>query len=430
MIARAPLAHPFRCRFCDSNELGSFADLGATPLCESFLTADEIHGPEVHYPLHARVCKQCLLVQVHHDVPPAEIFREYAYFSSFSDSWLRHAARFCQDVRDRFSIDSGSTVCEIASNDGYLLRNFSPDIPNTYGVEPAINVAQKAIDLGIKTVTEFFGQSLAKSLVEDGRAADLLIANNVVAHVPELNDFVSGMKTLLKPSGVISIEVPHIERLIEQNQFDTIYHEHYCYFSLHALHKIFRHHGLRIFDVEELHSHGGSIRVFATHLESSNPAELGSVNQLLEREAELGLDSIFGYSRFQRQVELVKTELLEFLIRMKSEGKSVAGYGAPGKGNTLLNFCGIGPELLPYTVDRNPYKHSRFCPGSRIPIYPTETIFENKPDAILILPWNLEKEIASCLRKANEWGAQLFVPIPQLRQVALPHQSPQPEVIQ
>jgi SAM-dependent methyltransferase len=369
---------------------------------------------ERFYPLHARICEECLLVQLPADITPDEIFREYAYFSSYSDSWVAHAARYAVEMRERFQLDSDSLVVEVASNDGYLLQHFvRADIP-VLGIEPARNVAAAALERGVPTITEFFGEGLARRLTAEGRRADLLVGNNVFAHVPDLNDFTAGLAEILAPDGVLTLEFPHLVQLIEQGQFDTIYHEHYSYLTLGTAKRVLGDHGLAVFDVEELPTHGGSLRVFAAHAGSRRDAPGPRVASLLERERTGGYADLSGYLDFERRVQTVKGDLLEFLIAARRDGRSVAGYGAPGKGNTLLNYCGIGPDLLPYTVDRNPYKHGRFTPGTHIPIHSPERIAEDRPDFVLILPWNLRDEIIGQLAYIREWGGRFVVPIPAL----------------
>jgi SAM-dependent methyltransferase len=415
--SRAP--HPpedrrLRCRSCGAPLHRTFVNLGMSPPCEDFLTPDRLDDMERFYPLHARICEECLLVQLPADITPDEIFREYAYFSSYSDSWVAHAARYAVEMRERFQLDSDSLVVEVASNDGYLLQHFvRADIP-VLGIEPARNVAAAALERGVPTITEFFGEGLARRLTAEGRRADLLVGNNVFAHVPDLNDFTAGLAEILAPDGVLTLEFPHLVQLIEQGQFDTIYHEHYSYLTLGTAKRILGDHGLAVFDVEELPTHGGSLRVFAAHAGSRRDAPGPRVASLLERERTGGYADLSGYLDFERRAQTVKGDLLEFLIAARRDGRSVAGYGAPGKGNTLLNYCGIGPDLLPYTVDRNPYKHGRFTPGTHIPIHSPERIAEDRPDFVLILPWNLRDEIIGQLAYIREWGGRFVVPIPAL----------------
>jgi hypothetical protein len=403
-----------RCRFCGSAETHPFVDLGMSPLCESFLPADALDRMEPFYPLDVFVCGRCLLVQLREYVSPEAIFREYAYFSSYSDSWLAHAAAYSRAVIGRFGLDRGSFVVELASNDGYLLRNFVARGIPCLGVEPAANVAKAAEALGVPTRVEFFGRRAAADLVAQGPRADLIAGNNVLAQVPDLNDFVAGIAQLLAPRGVVTLEFPHLLELIEQNQFDTIYHEHFSYFSLLASERILAAHGLEVFDVEELRTHGGSLRVYARHTAAEPPVASAALEAVRKREHEARLDEPAGYLGYAERVAETKRNLLAFLIEAKRAGKRVAGYGAPGKGNTLLNYCGIRTDFLDFTVDRNPYKHGRFLPGTHIPVFPVERLREARPDFILILPWNLRSEIAEQLAYAREWGARLVVPIPRL----------------
>ena len=390
----------------------TFVDLGMSPLCETFLTADQLDGVEHFYPLHVRICHGCLLVQLEDYVPADEIFREYAYFSAFSDSWVEHARVYAEAMIDRLGLDGDSLVVELASNDGYLLQHFVQRAVPAIGIDPAANVAEAARDRGVETIVDFFDTELARRLIADGRRADLIVANNVLAQVPALNDFVAGIEILLAPAGVATIEVPHLARLIEALQFDTIYHEHFSYFSLTTMVRLFSTHGLEVFDVEELPSHGGSLRVYLQRRDGAQPTGT-SVARVLGDERAAGYDSVEGYRDFGPKVAETKWRLLELLIRLRREGAQVAAYGAPGKGNTLLNYCGIRTDFLDYTVDRNPYKHGRFLPGTHIPIHPPERIAETKPDYVLILPWNLKKEIAAQLEYIREWGGQLVVPIPE-----------------
>lgn len=404
-----------RCRFCGEVLRHTFVDLGMSPLCESYLSAGQLNGMEPFYPLHVFVCGKCFLVQLMEYVAPGDIFSEYAYFSSYSDSWLKHAETYTEMAIGRFGLGSNSQVVEIASNDGYLLQYFVRRGIPVLGVDPAANVAQRAIGKGIPTVVRFFGEKTARDLAADGRQADLLLGNNVLAHVPDINDFVAGLKLLLKPQGVITMEFPHLERLIEGNQFDTIYHEHFSYLSFVAVERIFARHGLRLFDVEELSTHGGSLRIYACHADDSSRQPEARVSGLRDRELRLGFESLGTYQSFGERVKETKRRLLEFLIGACRSGKRVAGYGAPGKGNTLLNYCGIRADFLDYTVDRNPYKHGKFLPGTHIPIFPPEKIRETKPDYVLILPWNLKDEIIPQLAFIREWGGRCVVPIPEAR---------------
>jgi SAM-dependent methyltransferase len=409
----AETAHP-SCRFCAAPLRRTFVDLGMSPLCESYVAAERLGALEPFYPLHVRVCERCLLVQLEEFVAPEDIFTEYAYFSSYSDSWVAHARGYVEMAIERFGLDAGSLVVELASNDGYLLQHVIERGIPALGVEPAANVAEVARERGIETVVEFFGRELAARLVADGRQADLLAANNVMAHVPDLNDFVGAMEPLLAPQGVVTIEVPHLVRLVEDNQYDTIYHEHFSYFSFLTARRVLSAHGLDVFDVDELATHGGSLRLYAQRRSTGRRRESSKVWALAERERALGFDTLDGHGDFSAQVEQSKWSLLEFLIDRRREGKRVAGYGAPGKGNTLLNYCGIRTDLLEFTVDRNPYKQGQFLPGTHIPIRHPEALEQARPDYILILPWNLREEIMSQLFYTREWGARCVVPIPQV----------------
>jgi SAM-dependent methyltransferase len=402
------------CRFCRNPLRRTVVDLGMSPLCESYVEAARLDDMEPFYPLHVRICDSCFLVQLRAYVPPEEIFTEYAYFSSYSSSWLEHARRYADMISERLCLGPDKLVVELGSNDGYLLQAFVERGIPALGIEPAGNVAEVAAERGVPTMVAFFGAATARRLAVEGRRADLLVANNVLAQVPDLNDFVAGMKLLLAPGGVATIEVPHLMRLLDQNQFDTIYHEHYSYFSLRTLQRISSAHGLTIFDVEELPTHGGSVRVYVAHADGDGrPADVG-VADLLAREDAAGLSSPAPYASFAARVQETKRRLLEVLISIKREGKSVAGYGAPGKGNTLLNYCGIRADLLDYTVDRNPYKQGRFLPGTHIPIAHPSKIAERRPDFILILPWNLKDEIIEQLAFVREWGARFITPIPEV----------------
>lgn len=402
------------CRHCGLPLKHSFCDLGMSPLANSYLTEAQVDQPEVFFPLHARVCSDCLLVQVGEFQPPDSIFGDYAYFSSYSQSWLEHAQVFAQDVIARFSLDDSTQVIEIASNDGYLLKNFvAAGIP-ALGIEPAENIAAVARQQGITTETAFFGQDLARKLVAGGTTADLLIGNNVLAHVPDLNDFVAGMSIVLSPGGVITMEFPHILQLIEQNQFDTIYHEHFSYFSLLTVNRVFAANRLRIFDVERIDTHGGSLRIYACHTDFGGHQATSRIRDAEEAERAADLDSLEGYLGYPERVHGVKRSLLRFLIEARDLGYATAAYGAPAKGNTLLNYCGIRDDLIEYTVDRSPHKQGRFLPGTHLPIYPPSHIRETRPDYVLILPWNLKDEIMREMSYVRQWGARFIVPIPEL----------------
>lgn len=402
------------CRFCGAPLQHTFVDLGMSPLCESYVSVDRLNQMEPFYPLHVYVCDRCFLVQLEEYVSPAEIFTEYAYFSSYSDSWLQHAKRYTEQMVERFRLTAQSKIVEVASNDGYLLQYFVAQGIPVLGIEPAANVAKAAIAKGVPTRIEFFGAASAAALAAEGSEADLLIGNNVLAQVPDLNDFAAGMKILLKPQGVITVEFPHLMRLVEGNQFDTIYHEHFSYFSFIAAEQIFAAHGLTIFDVEELPTHGGSLRIYARHQEDRTKPVGERVANLRERERQAGVTGLRYYAAFGEQVRETKRKLLDFLIRAKRAGKTIVGYGAPGKGNTLLNYCGIRTDFLDYTVDRNPYKQGKFLPGTHIPILHPDRIGETRPDYVLILPWNFKDEIMAQLAGIRAWGGQFLVPIPEV----------------
>jgi hypothetical protein len=411
---KAAAPAPDGCRFCGSELQTTFVDLGMSPLCESFVTAERADQMEPFYPLHALVCDRCLLVQLKEYVSAESIFDDYAYFSSFSESWLRHARKYAEEMAERFSLGAHSQVVEVASNDGYLLQNFVRLGIPALGIEPSGNVAEAALAKGVPTLVRFFGEQTARDLVAQGMKADLLLGNNVFAHVPQLNDFTAGLKLLLAESGVLTLEFPHLLSLMAGNQFDTIYHEHFSYFSFATARHVLEHHGLTVFDVTELASHGGSLRVFARHAENAALPVEPSVAQFLEVERQAHLHTLASHRGFAPRVQETKRALLEFLIDARRAGKRIAVYGAPGKGNTLLNYCGIREDFIEYAVDRNPYKHGRFTPGTRIPIYSPERLAETKPDYIVILPWNLKHEIIEQLQYARAWGAKFVVPIPAL----------------
>ena len=402
------------CLFCGATLKHTMVDLGKSPLCESFLAADEVNRMEPFYPLHVRVCDECWLVQLEVYVQPEGIFTEYAYFSSFSDSWLNHASQYVDMITERLALDASSQVVELASNDGYLLQYFVQKGIPALGIEPAANVARAAEEKGVPTKVMFFLEDTARQLADEGLGADLIIGNNVLAQVPDPNSFIAGMKIILNPTGVVTMEFPHLERLMAENQFDTIYHEHFFYFSFTTARTMFARHGLTLFDVEELPTHGGSLRIYARHEEDETHPVTDRARALLEREAAAGVSTVEYYTSFDEQVRSTKRKLLSFLIDAKERGKTVVGYGAPGKGNTLLNYCGIRTDLLDYTVDRNPYKHGRYTPGTEIPIFPPERIDETKPDYVLILPWNLREEIVAQLAPIRAWGGQCVVPIPEV----------------
>jgi hypothetical protein len=401
------------CRFCNTTLENTFVDLGMSPLCESFLPADQLNRMEPFYPLKVYVCSNCFLVQLEEYVSPEHIFTEYAYFSSYSDSWLQHARNYTDLMIERFQLTSKNQVIELASNDGYLLQYFVTKGIPSLGIEPAKNVARVAVEKGIPTITEFFGVKLARKLAQEGQNADLLLGNNVLAQVPDINDFVAGMKIALKPHGVITMEFPHLMRLIDGNQFDTIYHEHFSYFSFIAVERIFAEHGITLFDVEELKTHGGSIRIYGRHVEETAKPVSDRVLEMTDREIRAGYNRMEVYSTFAEKVKDTKQKILRILIDLKHQGKRVVGYGAPGKGNTLLNYCGIRSDFLDYTVDRSPYKHGRFTPGTHIEIFPPEKIRQDRPDYLFILPWNLKDEIIRQMSFIREWGGKFIVPIPE-----------------
>jgi hypothetical protein len=402
-----------RCRFCETPLKDTVVDLGMSPLCESYLAADQLDRAEPFYPLHVRVCRACLLVQVGEYVRAEEIFTEYAYFSSFSSSWLKHAEDYVSMVTERLKLNSQSLVVELASNDGYLLQYFVQRGIPCLGIEPAANVAKEAEKRGVETRVAFFGKSLGAELRAEGRQADLVLGNNVLAQVPDVNSFVAGVPEILKQTGTVTFEFPHLMTLFEGNQFDTIYHEHFSYFSLLTVESIFARHGLTIFDVEELWTHGGSLRIYARHTSDTSRPLSARLLALRQREEAAGYRQIETYTRFEEQVRETKRKLLELLIAAKREGKRIVGYGAPGKGNTLLNYCGIRTDFIEFTVDRNPYKQGKFLPGTHIPIQHPSRIEEVRPDYIFILPWNFKDEILAQLAHAREWGAKFIVPIPQ-----------------
>ena len=401
------------CRFCATPLRETFADLGVSPLANSYLTREQLNAAEAFYPLHAYVCCSCYLVQLEPFESPERIFGEYLYFSSFSDTWLAHCRTYAADMIRRFALGAQSQVVEIASNDGYLLQYFSDAGVPVLGIEPAANVARAAIHKGIPTEVAFFGTATAEALTRRGVRPDLIVANNVLAHVPDLNDFVGGLKTLLRPKGVVTIECPHLLCLIAEKQFDTIYHEHFSYFSLLVLEKVFAARGLRVFDVDLLTTHGGSLRVYVCH-DGAYGVER-RVGEVAEREQRAGLSSVDTYRQFAADVRRTKCEILAFFIDACRSGRTVAGYGAPAKGNTLLNYCGIGPELMPFTVDRSPHKQGRYLPGRRIPIREPQAIVEERPDYVFILPWNLQDEVMQQMSAVHSWGGRFVVPIPELR---------------
>jgi SAM-dependent methyltransferase len=402
------------CRFCGTELKYKFADLGMSPLANAYLNEDQLYKMEPYYPLSAYVCEKCFLVQLHMYEPPHNIFTDYAYFSSFSETWMQHCSTYSKMIVERFGIDQSSMVVEIGSNDGYLLQYFVRRGIPVLGIDPARNIYRTAEERGVPTLVEFFNRNLAIHLVQERRYADLIIGNNVLAHVPELNDFISGMSVLLKPDGIITMEFPHLMQLIEKNQFDTIYHEHYPYFSFTTVEKIFNKQGLKIFDVEELRTHGGSIRIYATHSNGSVHVTTGRVAELKNREDRFGLNNMQTYTGYKDNVDKTKRRLLEFIIALKSHSNTLVGYGAPAKGNTLLNYCGIGTDMLDYTVDISPYKQGLYLPGTHIPIYHPEKLRETKPDYVLILAWNLKEEIMKQISYISDWNGKCIIPIPEI----------------
>jgi SAM-dependent methyltransferase len=410
-MTRAPRG---RCRFCGAPLSHTFADLGMSPIANNYLAEEQLRTMEPFYPLHALACDRCFLVQLEEFETPEEIFSDYSYFSSYSTSWLEHCRRYVEMATDRFELGERSQVVELASNDGYLLQYFVERGVPVLGVEPAANVAEVAVQRGVPTEVAFFGKRVATNFAAERRQADLLIGNNVLAHVPDLNDFVAGMKALLAPGGVITMEFPHLERLIEERQFDTIYHEHFSYFSLLTARRVFAAHELSIFDVDELPTHGGSLRIYACHAGDEARIVSDAVRSLEAREERAGLTDIETYLAFGRAVHQEKREILESLIGLKNEGKTIVGYGAPAKGNTLLNFCGIGTDFIDFTVDRSPHKQGRYLPGSRIPIRAPEEIDRARPDVVFILPWNIRSEIMEQLRHVSDWGGRFLVRAPAL----------------
>jgi SAM-dependent methyltransferase len=401
------------CRLCGAGLTHSLVDLGKSPLCETFLDARQIDMMEPFFPLHVLVCDSCWLVQLKEYVAADGIFTDhYPYYSSFSTSWVAHAKAYCEMITKRRSLTKDHFVVEIACNDGYLLQHFPPlGVTNILGVEPTANTAEVAAGKGIPVAVDFFGVGLAKRIEAKNGKADLILGNNVLAHVPDLNDFVGGVKALMKQGGIATFEFPHLQNLIEQNQFDTIYHEHFCYFSAIAIDALAKRHELVFFDVEEIPTHGGSLRVSLAHEGEEEVSQ--NVRDLIAREEALGYKTVALYSAYEEQVKATKRKLLAFLIEAKNAGKSVVGYGAPGKGNTLLNYCGIGADFIDFTVDRNPHKHGRYTPGTHIPVLPVEALDAAKPDYVLILPWNLRKEIVAQMAHIGQWGGKFVVPIPE-----------------
>lgn len=407
--------HSPTCRFCRAPLSHLFVDLGMSPPCQNHITPEQLNRMEAFYPLRAYVCGKCMLVQLEEFVAPDDIFSEYAYFSSYSDSWVAHAKRYTEDMSARFGIGKQSKVMEIASNDGYLLQHFVARGIPVLGIEPAANVAKVAIEKGVPSEVKFFGRETAKYIADEHGKPDLLLGNNVLAHVPDLNDFVGGMKILLKQGGVITMEFPHLHQLMMHNQFDTIYHEHFSYLSVITVQQVFAAHRLRLFDVQEIPTHGGSLRIFVCHDDDASKPVGPNVDAVKGREIAAGLDRLDAYASFGAQVKETKREILDFLIKARRAGKTVVGYGAPGKGNTLLNYCGIREDFLDYTVDRNPYKQGKYTPGTHIPILSPDEIQKTKPDYLFLLPWNLADEIVSQCSYIRSWGGKFVVPIPRIK---------------
>jgi len=401
------------CHNCSAELKDMFVDLGASPLCEEFIKADQIGSGQYSYPLHAYVCKECYLVQVGTYVSPKDIYSDYHYYSSYSDSWLEHARNYVHMMTDKFGIDRESFVVEIASNDGYLLQYFKEKEVPILGIEPAENVTRESIKKGIPTEQVFFGHKTAIDLRDNYKTADLIIGNNVLAHVPHINDFIDGLDQMLGQMGIMTFEFPHLMKLVENNQFDTIYHEHFFYYSLITVQSIFEKHGFKIFDVQELNTHGGSIRIFVKRSTNNKYPIKDNVDKIRSIEKEKGYQDIDFYRSFEKKVQQTKANILKILINLKSKGKTIAGYGAPGKGNTLLNYCGIGRDFIDYTVDRNPNKHGYLLPGSLIPIFHPDKIKETKPDYVFMLPWNLKDEIIEQIDYVREWGGKFIIPIPE-----------------
>lgn len=401
------------CLNCKNELTQTFVDLGTSPLCEEFIKPDQLSKGQPFYPLHAYVCEECLLVQVGEYVSPQEIYADYYYFSSYSDSWLQHARDYVGMMTDRFAISQDRFVVEIASNDGYLLQYFKEKGIPILGIEPSKNVACASIEKGIPTEQVFFGQKTAEALRDKYKPADLILGNNVLAHVPDINGFIDGLDQMLSPGGIMTFEFPHLMQLVENNQFDTIYHEHFFYYSLLAVQAIFENRGMKIFDVQELSTHGGSIRIFVARKTNNKYPTYNRVGQMLSLEKERGYQDIDFYRSFHKKVQQTKADILKLLIDLKNNEKTIAGYGAPGKGNTLLNYCGIGRDFIDYTVDRNPQKQGSLLPGSLIPIYHPDKIKETKPDYVFILPWNLKDEIMQQIDYVREWGGKFITPIPR-----------------
>jgi 2-polyprenyl-3-methyl-5-hydroxy-6-metoxy-1,4-benzoquinol methylase len=401
------------CRFCAAPLEATFADLGMSPLANSYVPPERANAMEPFYPLHAYVCSKCFLVQLGEFESPEHIFSDYAYFSSYSSTWLEHSQRYVAAMTERFGLGGSSKVVEVASNDGYLLQYFVQRGIPVLGIEPAANVAPAAEEKGVPTLVKFFGVETAREVAAEGQA-DLLLGNNVLAHVPDINDFVGGMKVLLKPGGVITMEFPHLMRLVDELGWDTIYHEHFSYLSFSTVARIFGAHGLRLFDVEELPTHGGSLRIYACHEDDAEKAQSERAAELLAREDAAGYGSLDTYLAYGERVIADKLQIVSTLIELKRAGKRIAGYGAPAKGNTLLNYCGIGKEIVGYTADLNPHKQDTLLPGTHIPVRSPEFIRENRPDVVLILPWNLKDEVMEQLSFIREWGGRFAVRTPEL----------------
>jgi len=404
-----------KCLNCQNELKYTFADLGTSPLCEEFVKPDQVNNGQHFYPLHAYVCDECFLVQVGEYVSPEDIYEDYYYYSSYSDFWLQHAKNYVDMMTNGhgYGIDKKSFVVEIASNDGYLLQYFKEKEIPILGVEPSENVARESIKKGIPTEKVFFGENTAKILKGKHQPADLILGNNVLAHVPKINDFINGLDVMLSEKGIMTFEFPHLLQLVDNNQFDTIYHEHFFYYSLLSIQAIFKKHEMKIFDVQELSTHGGSIRIFITRESNNDRPVSNNVKRIIELEKEKGYLDVDFYTSFDQKVQQTKREILRLLIDLKSQGKTIAGYGAPGKGNTLLNYCGIRRDFIEYTVDRNPNKHGYFLPGSLIPIFHPDKIKQTKPDYIFILPWNLKDEIMQQISYVRDWGGKFIVPIPE-----------------
>jgi len=404
------------CRFCNNELKHTFVDLGMSPVSNANIKPENLQSKEKFYPLHAHVCEKCFLVQLEEFESPKQIFNdEYAYFSSFSESWLKHCKNYTNMISEKLSLSQKSKVIEIACNDGYLLQYFVEKNISVLGIEPSLNVAKAAESKGIRTIVKFFGVNTANELSDLQEKADLIIGNNVLAHVPDINDFVGGIKILLKETGTVTIEFPHLLNLINKNQFDTIYHEHFSYLSLYTVEKIFNYHGMDIYNVEELPTHGGSLRIYACH--TGNMQKSQNVINLLAKEKEFGLTNLSTYTNFSEKVKETKRKLLKHLIEIKNQGKAIVGYGAAAKGNTLLNYCGIGKDFIGYVVDKSPYKQGLFLPGTHIPIESPEKISQTKPDYIFIIPWNIKDEIINQLSYTKEWGCRFIIPIPEVYEV-------------